>query len=301
MKCGSDAHGGNEQDGCGKNFTWSSAPPYQARIESREMPTITAEEVRCRGHNTLHPFVDCCVCGSNGKGIVGPRFRCIHCKSFDVCINCEKHLAELHEPGHVFEVLLESDFCWSTVPLPLRTKVHVVRSGDSLPHSLPPHTTDQSLEGCCGKVTWSSWAEASSTEAPVDYQWQSDSGSWHTFDAHINVALGENARAGQRITSFIVNGTKFNVDLQRRVQINMETRKARMVRTVPQAAETEGEHVHAKYWLELDGGSTVLLSAVHLAPVLTCRQEAEELIERSQQVDLAALSDGNEAPSEEDD
>ena len=33
MVCGQDYHGGNNQSGCGKNFTWEQAKPYVAATE----------------------------------------------------------------------------------------------------------------------------------------------------------------------------------------------------------------------------------------------------------------------------
>jgi hypothetical protein len=40
MMCGQDAHGGNVQSGCGRSFTWTSAPAYRAAAVNS--PTIEA-------------------------------------------------------------------------------------------------------------------------------------------------------------------------------------------------------------------------------------------------------------------
>ena len=113
MVCGSDAHGGNQQRGCGKPFIWcdgqpNSALPYEADLRGtadyaaekdghasggadgdedgsmreRRLRRDAAEEhqaspgvpVRCDG------------CASP---IVGPRLQCVHCESgVDLCVAC---------------------------------------------------------------------------------------------------------------------------------------------------------------------------------------------------------------------
>lgn len=34
MVCGTDAHGGNRQNGCGQSFRWSTAAPYQSSMSN---------------------------------------------------------------------------------------------------------------------------------------------------------------------------------------------------------------------------------------------------------------------------
>lgn len=40
MVCGRDYHGGNQQSGCGKNFSWDQAQPYVASAVKGATPTI---------------------------------------------------------------------------------------------------------------------------------------------------------------------------------------------------------------------------------------------------------------------
>mmetsp|Transcript_90072 Transcript_90072/g.165273 ORF Transcript_90072/g.165273 Transcript_90072/m.165273 type:complete len:666 (-) Transcript_90072:47-2044(-) len=148
MVCGRSYHGGDQQPGCGREFDWGQAAPYVAHVERRALPEMNTERAKLRGRTVFHPFTDCNLCGCSG--ISGLRFRCIHCPAFDVCSACEPHLANVHEPDHVFEIVFESDFrCpW----LPRGTRVRVVRSGDRPPRSLTRSSVNQ-LEGQFGKVS----------------------------------------------------------------------------------------------------------------------------------------------------
>lgn len=147
MVCGRAYHGGDQQPGCGNAFNWESAKRYEAHIQRRELPAMTPEASRLRGRQAFHPFVDCCLCGT--QGFPGLRFRCIHCPNFDVCSKCEPHLASVHEADHVFDILFESDFrCpW----LPRQTRVNIVRCGEKKPQSLK-QCAIANLEGHSGIV-----------------------------------------------------------------------------------------------------------------------------------------------------
>ena len=124
MMCGSDAHSGtNQQNGCGKPFTWSQARPYQAdlrsaaadgggggdgvsvSIERRLQLDAKEEHLLCPGEPVL--------CDGCASPIVGPRLQCLHCDgAVDLCIGCVAKAAhgkafELrdgrrHPPQHVF-------------------------------------------------------------------------------------------------------------------------------------------------------------------------------------------------------
>jgi hypothetical protein len=147
MVCGRAYHGGDQQPGCGAEFNWASAKPYEANVARRDLPAFS-DASRLRGRNVFHPFTTCSLCGTSG--LAGLRFSCIHCQSFDVCSTCEPRLADLHEADHVFEIHFESEFrCpW----LPRGTEVHVVRCNGKAPKSLNRCQID-GLEGLSGRVT----------------------------------------------------------------------------------------------------------------------------------------------------
>jgi len=129
MKCGENYHGGGKQSGCGASFDWDNALPYtmqQAKLATKF--NVTPEEVSC-GKGIFHPGVECKSCK---EPILGPRLRCIHCESFDVCACCEPSL-DNHDLSHVFEILYKSSFDWTEVPLPIGLPVRIVRSGTKAP------------------------------------------------------------------------------------------------------------------------------------------------------------------------
>lgn len=153
MVCGQSAHGGDQQPGCGHRFNFASAERYAARVERLELPAMSTEQLRLRGRSAFHAFTACSICKSSSSGgsIRGPRFRCIHCEAFDVCIECEPALAYHHDPSHVFEIMFESDVRW--VQLPTGTRVRIVRCGDELPRCLTSRGAYQQLEGLYGTVS----------------------------------------------------------------------------------------------------------------------------------------------------
>lgn len=106
MKCGENYHGGGQQAGCGKAFSWSMAPPYQPRIQERSLPSVDIGPALLNGAGCRHLFSRCACCHDMVRG---PRFQCIHCESFDLCLTCVKDLAGAagasHPKDHVFEVL----------------------------------------------------------------------------------------------------------------------------------------------------------------------------------------------------
>lgn len=100
MKCGEDYHGGNKQQGCGKSYKWTAAPPYRSSDSAflMEKPlAFVKDEVK-----THHgEFVRCDICQSE-DGITGILFQCIHCPCFNVCEGCEEDL--VHVKDHVFDI-----------------------------------------------------------------------------------------------------------------------------------------------------------------------------------------------------
>lgn len=145
MVCGRAYHGGDQQPGCGREFNWREAEPYIAHARRRDLPSLPSS--RMRGRGVFHPFAACSLCGT--QGLAGLRFKCIHCKDFEVCSSCESRMANLHEADHVFEIFFESEFrCpW----LPRGTKVRIVQSGNGAPRRLT-RCSASDLEGLTGTV-----------------------------------------------------------------------------------------------------------------------------------------------------
>jgi len=105
MVCGSDYHGGNVQNGCGQRFAWSTSKQYK----SQGLPSGPEEE-KLKSNKPPLPvskqhhgeWLNCDGCNKN---IVGLRFMCIHCASFNLCEECEYKV----DHKHVFKVLGEID------------------------------------------------------------------------------------------------------------------------------------------------------------------------------------------------
>jgi len=133
MVCGENTHGGNRQPGCGHRFSWKDARPYKPRIGAarRLASSLLGRRGALGGRGVRHLFTQCGLCGSGGKCIVGPRFRCIHCPSFSCCLKCEERLGDEHEAGHVFEILFEDDIDWGRpgVELPRGVRARIRRRG----------------------------------------------------------------------------------------------------------------------------------------------------------------------------
>jgi len=100
MICGDNYHGGAQQSGCGKNFSWTLALPYKAVVEERSLPHMDVGGASLCGAGCRHLFTRCALCENM---IRGPRLRCIHCESFDLCLRCVA--GSPHPKEHVFEVL----------------------------------------------------------------------------------------------------------------------------------------------------------------------------------------------------
>lgn len=106
MVCGRNWHGGNSQNGCGKDFRWSQALPYQKAeikkkvVEFNEAPV--EDIIKC----THDKIFSCAICGK--RPIIGYRFKCLNCCCCYLCEECDRNRSNEHEGGkHVFEVIRE--------------------------------------------------------------------------------------------------------------------------------------------------------------------------------------------------
>lgn len=145
MRCGQDAHGGNKQNGCGATFNWDEAEPYSPGLQNkRERGFKLTPEEASKGRGLFHPGTECKICE---QSILGPRLRCIHCESFEVCLDCEAQL-DSHDLSHVFEIIYTPDFDWSAVNLRPGMTVRIVRSGKTL----PPRWYGNQFEGKVGTI-----------------------------------------------------------------------------------------------------------------------------------------------------
>ncbi len=96
MICGSDAHGGNQQNGCGQRFQWSAARPYQSSIRPLQLDELNLKPPKQKTCDIVHDYT----CDDCKRPIIGIRFECLHCPCFNVCENCEFRTE--HPDDHVF-------------------------------------------------------------------------------------------------------------------------------------------------------------------------------------------------------
>jgi hypothetical protein len=101
MKCGTDYHGGNAQNGCGAVFNWSTAPAYvpvAVAVKQHEfkVPEPKAMEL------VKHDYYKCDECQND---ITGLRFSCLNCKAYDVCEDCDMAGRSVHKRNHVFKIV----------------------------------------------------------------------------------------------------------------------------------------------------------------------------------------------------
>jgi len=101
MRCGRDYHGGNVQDGCGHQFDWAMAEPYQSVLEkpTEEKQDIDIPEI---AREYVHEGIACDRCHQVIKGL---RFRCINCPTCDFCEKCELQGTMAHDKDHIFEIM----------------------------------------------------------------------------------------------------------------------------------------------------------------------------------------------------
>ena len=105
MKCGTDYHGGNTQNGCGASFNWDSAPAYSQKdlshLQSLDLRDEVARQIGLGERVDHGEFTTCDVCTER---IFGLRFVCLHCPCYNVCEKCEERGIE-HVSRHVFDIL----------------------------------------------------------------------------------------------------------------------------------------------------------------------------------------------------
>eukprot|EP00761_Pharyngomonas_kirbyi_P011539 gb/GECH01011564.1/.p1 GENE.gb/GECH01011564.1/~~gb/GECH01011564.1/.p1 ORF type:complete len:646 (+),score=202.14 gb/GECH01011564.1/:1-1938(+) len=105
MVCGQDSGGGNNQNGCGRQFNWGSAanyrPDYGAGPRQEVFNAAEPKPVEHVSHD-----VPCDECGKNIEGL---RFRCVFCHHFQLCERCEEQASLKHDQGHFFEILTKPD------------------------------------------------------------------------------------------------------------------------------------------------------------------------------------------------
>lgn len=109
MVCGENYHGGNIQNGCGARFNWSQAPPYVSNAGQaknigefrRQIPQNMAQV-----KHEIYPG-EALPCDSCRQPIIGVRLFCIHCPSFNQCLQCS--INQPHLDGHVFKVMYRND------------------------------------------------------------------------------------------------------------------------------------------------------------------------------------------------
>lgn len=106
MVCGENYHGGDVQQGCGKGFQWDKAPPYEAEIPSQ--PKIN--EFLAKAPQQAQDYRHDESCDGCGEEIVGLRFSCLHCPSFNLCASCERVGTQPEHPKeHVFRIFTSED------------------------------------------------------------------------------------------------------------------------------------------------------------------------------------------------
>jgi len=115
----------------GSQQTADSQDDQAAATPAQAAKMAKAKNAALGGSGVRHLLAVCSICGSGGKGILGPRFRCIHCPNFSVCSKCEPKLASQHPEGHVFEIMFEDDLDWERVQTPFPRGVRARLRGNA--------------------------------------------------------------------------------------------------------------------------------------------------------------------------
>jgi hypothetical protein len=113
MVCGRNYHGGDAQDGCGREFKWSAAPAY-TRQTADHVPAVRVERLdpapagREKQYWECDPgtYLRCAMCKD---AVEGPLFLCVDCLACCACLRCANGLGSAaggqHLPdSHVFSI-----------------------------------------------------------------------------------------------------------------------------------------------------------------------------------------------------
>jgi hypothetical protein len=112
MICGRNYHGGDQQDGCGHSFNIKNAPRYKAKaIRDRKTDLKMLSKPKAETKHEIIDGVDL-TCDACSESIIGPRFECIHCPSFNCCTGCESKIGTTvnHSTNHVFKLHMRASF-----------------------------------------------------------------------------------------------------------------------------------------------------------------------------------------------
>eukprot|EP00996_Jenningsia_fusiforme_P000116 NODE_1078_length_1720_cov_37.128665_g954_i0.p1 GENE.NODE_1078_length_1720_cov_37.128665_g954_i0~~NODE_1078_length_1720_cov_37.128665_g954_i0.p1 ORF type:complete len:509 (-),score=79.34 NODE_1078_length_1720_cov_37.128665_g954_i0:194-1672(-) len=192
MVCGRDAHGGNAQDGCGQSFDWKKAQKY--KVMSMEAPVYAARGESGVSHGE---FLRCDECHSS---IVGLRFQCLCCPSYELCEACEPRLTEIdfHPSNHVFRI-----------------------------HSEAEHYTESARRRHARRP---SAAEAPCASSGGMWEFQTGSGHWCPCPPHVQQQFSEALRTGQMVFTTKINEFLYQMDAAQQIQRNLQTDTTRRLR-----------------------------------------------------------------------
>lgn len=154
--------------------------------------------------------------------------------------------------------MLESDFSWGSLRLPVGTRVRVVRSGTVCPFNLDNAVCAESLEGLCGSIAPRLSAQ------PGRY-----SDAWWTSSWNIGWELGQ------------WQGNDAWESWPRADAHSQESTVTEASFSTAQASHaSQASHAAPCYQIVLDKNTqTVLVSAPHVEPILASRVEAQRLME----------------------
>jgi len=88
MICGKNYHGGDVQDGCGQQFSYSTAPAYQPSVDVRPFMPVPAPK-RSATRIWREDNGEATTCSVCSKAVEGIKLQCINCPYLVCCINCE--------------------------------------------------------------------------------------------------------------------------------------------------------------------------------------------------------------------